>query len=99
MSAAKDEFAAAMETGRQVLAAPTPTGKPVTVINAALQTTGKEDSEMLRFDLSKRIDFRNLHPGCKIKWVRSGHNIQLERPEVVIRAIRAVIAQATAKTE
>jgi pimeloyl-ACP methyl ester carboxylesterase len=87
---AKEEFAALERTGQQILQAPTVTGKPVIVLSAA----DKLDSKTAQFAKAKRADLARLYPGCRQTWVDSGHFIQIEKPDVVIEAIREVIAKS-----
>jgi pimeloyl-ACP methyl ester carboxylesterase len=84
---AKEEFSALEQTGQQILQAPTVTGKPVIVLSAA----DKSDSKTAQFANAKRADLARLYPGCRQTWVDSGHFIQIEKPEVVIEAIREVV--------
>ncbi len=53
-----------------------------------------EHSETADYVNEKRRDVVNLYPGAKQLWVNSGHNIQRERPEAVIDAIRVVLGAA-----
>ncbi len=86
----KDEFNASNSTGERVLALPTFTGKPVIVLSAAKPL--EEKSEFADDDNEKRKDIARLYPGSKQIWVDSGHNIQKEKPESIIAAIREVIS-------
>ena len=87
---ARKEFGALVETGQEVLAAPKlPSGIPVVILVAPNKAT----TPIARFDNAKRTDFANLYPSAAIREVDGGHNIQLERPQVVIQAIREVISR------
>jgi pimeloyl-ACP methyl ester carboxylesterase len=50
-------------------------------------------SDLAKDVQAKRKDFKNLYPNAKQIWVDSGHMIQVEKPEVVIDAIREVLKQ------
>lgn len=84
----KGEFASAARTGQDVLSLPTVSGKPVIVLSAV----DKTDSELMRHVNDKRADLARLYPGSRHTWVECGHFIQRECPEVVIEAIRDVLA-------
>jgi pimeloyl-ACP methyl ester carboxylesterase len=82
-----EELAAAMDTGQQVLHAPTFSGKPVIVLSAI----DNSESELGQFVKAKRMDLPRLYPGSTQTWVESGHFIQRDKPEAVIQAVRAVL--------
>lgn len=84
-SVIKNELAAVSATGEAVSGLPPLTGKPVILLNA-LNTEGEPDDAH-----EKRKDMLRLYPGAKQIWVDSGHNIQIERPEAVVAAIREVL--------
>lgn len=83
----KKEFDAAGPTGQEVLNLPTVTGKPVWVLSAIDIST----SEAVRQANQKRADIARLYPGSRQLWVESGHNIQWDKPDVVIDAIRDIL--------
>jgi len=86
----KNEFNASNQTGESVLALPTFTGKPVMVLSASKPLA--EKSELADDANEKRKDIARLYPGSKQIWVDSGHNIQREKPESIVAAIREVIS-------
>lgn len=88
----KEELALAARTGEQVLGLPAPAGVPVFVLSASEPM--KETSELARFANEKRVDIARLYPGSRQIWVDSGHGIPLEKPETVVSAIRAALAEA-----
>jgi pimeloyl-ACP methyl ester carboxylesterase len=89
-SVIKNESAGASVTGEAISGLPILTGKPV-ILLSALQPIG--ETSVLAVDANeKRKDLLRLYPGAKQVWVDSGHNIQLEKPEAVIAAIREVIS-------
>lgn len=83
----KEELAAAMDTGQQVLHTPTFSGKPVIVLSAI----DNSESEISKFVKAKRMDLPRLYPGSTQIWVESGHFIQRDKPEAIIQAIHAVL--------
>ena len=86
---AQEELKLLNATGESVLALPTFTGKPVMVLSALKPLA--ERSETADYVNEKRRDVVNLYPGAKQLWVNSGHNVQREKPEAVVEAIRAVL--------
>lgn len=86
---AKDELTLLSQTGRQVLDLPTLSGKPVFVLSASKQldekSTAADDAN------AKRKDIAHLYPGSKQIWIDSGHAIPLEKPEVIVAAIREAL--------
>jgi hypothetical protein len=88
---ARTEFDAIDETGREVVALPTFTGKPVAILVARDTPNG---DELARDIAEKRADFASLYPGSEWQQVDSGHLIQKEKPQIVIDTIRKVLAQA-----
>lgn len=91
-ASAQEELKLLNATGESVLALPTFTGKPVMVLSALKPMA--ERSETADYINEKRRDVVNLYPGAKQLWINSGHNIQRERPEAVIEAIRGVMGAA-----
>jgi pimeloyl-ACP methyl ester carboxylesterase len=89
-TAMKQELQALDATGDEVLALPSFTGKPVIVLSA-LQPM-KVSSPLADDSNAKRKDLVRLYPGAQQIWVDSGHGIPLEQPEVVLSAIREVLA-------
>jgi pimeloyl-ACP methyl ester carboxylesterase len=88
--AAKQELDLVNSTGEQVLALPAFSGKPVIVLSA-MQPMDKKGA--LADDANeKRKDIAHLYPGARQVWVDSGHGIPLEKPEMVIAAIRQVLS-------
>lgn len=88
------ELAEAKETGQQVLRAPTFEGKPVIVLSAV----NDSQSEIAQFAKEKRTDLPRLYPGSRQKWVNSGHFIQRDKPEEVIRAIQEILKESKRTT-
>jgi pimeloyl-ACP methyl ester carboxylesterase len=91
---AKEELRLLPQTGQQVLSLPPFVGKPVFVLSAAEPM--KETSALARFSNEKRVDIARLHPGSHQVWVDSGHAIPLEKPEAVVNAITAALAELRA---
>ena len=89
---AKNEFDMLTATGQQVLALPTVTDRPVYVLSAAEPM--KETSDLAKFSNELRVDVARLYPHAKQVWVDGGHAIPLEKPEAVVNAIRAAMAEA-----
>lgn len=88
---ARAEFDALAETGQAVLAAPKlPAEMPVVILVAP----SKAKTPIAIFDNAKHADFANLYPHAIIREVDSGHNIQIERPQIVAEAIREVILRS-----
>lgn len=88
----KEELAAAVQTGAQVLATPWHPSCPVFVLQSRSRAQTFRLSALDRFSLDKKQDFLNLYPGCHLSWIDSGHNIQHEHPEAVLVALHAAIA-------
>lgn len=91
---AKQELDLLSRTGEQVLGLPTLSGKPVFVLSASEPM--KESSDLARFANEKRVDIARMYPGAKQTWVDGGHSIPLEKPQAVVDAIRAALAEARA---
>jgi pimeloyl-ACP methyl ester carboxylesterase len=89
---AKNEFDMLTATGQQVLALPTVTDRPVYVLSAAEPM--KETSDLAQFSNALRVDVARLYPNAKQVWVDGGHAIPLEKPEAVVNAIRAALADS-----
>ena len=85
-STAKQELALLQQTGTQLLGYAAPANTPVWVLSAARPL--KEKSALADDANEKRRDIARMYPGSKQVWVDSGHGIPLEKPEVVIAAIR-----------
>jgi pimeloyl-ACP methyl ester carboxylesterase len=79
------EFALIGKSGKGVLALPT-FDKSVIVLSASkpMQDQGK----LSDYANALRKDIKNLYPHSKQIWVDSGHNIPLEKPEIVIDSIK-----------
>ncbi len=88
----KEELAAAVQTGAQVLATPWHPSCPVFVLQSRSRAQTFRLSALDRFSLDKKQDFLNLYPGCHLSWIDSGHNIQHEHPEAVLAALHAAIS-------
>lgn len=86
----KNEMGALDTTGEAVLNLPPFTGKPVILLSALQPMNDK--SELALDANEKRKDLSRLYPGAKQVWVDSGHNMQREKPEAVIAAIREVLS-------
>lgn len=91
---AKDEFDGLTQTGQQVLSLPTVNDMPVYVLSAAEPM--KETSDLARFSNAMRQDIARMYPNAKQIWVEGGHAIPLEKPEAVVDAIRAALAEVRA---
>ncbi|MER2602780.1 MAG: alpha/beta hydrolase [Candidatus Competibacter phosphatis] len=86
---AKDERDLLPRTGKQVLDLPTLSGKPIFILSASKPL---DEKSMVADDANaKRKDIARLYPGSKQIWVDSGHGIPLEKPEVVVAAIREAL--------
>jgi pimeloyl-ACP methyl ester carboxylesterase len=85
----QNEFDAMSLTGQEVLSLPTVTDKPVIILSAV----DKRDNDVVKQANRKRADFVRLYPQGRQQWVESGHSIQSDKPEVVIAAIREILAQ------
>ncbi len=88
---AKDEFDLLTQTGQQVLALATVKDMPVYILSAAQPM--KESSDLARFSNELRQDIARLYPHAKQVWVDSGHAIPLEKPEAIVNAISAAMAE------
>jgi pimeloyl-ACP methyl ester carboxylesterase len=66
-----------------------PSAKPLIILSAV----DKRDNQVVKHSNSKRADFARLYPDGRQLWVESGHFIQTDKPEVVIEAIRDVLAR------
>lgn len=86
---AKDELDMLPQTGKQVLALPTLSNKPVFVLSASKPL--EEKSKIADDANEKRKDIARLYPGAQQVWVDSGHVIPLEKPESIIHAIREAL--------
>ena len=64
-------------------------GKPVIVLSA-LQPMSKK-SALADDTNEKRKDIARLYPGSIQRWIDSGHGVPMEKPDVVISAIREVL--------
>lgn len=87
----KEELNAIDATGETVLSLPPFTGKPVIVLSASEPMN--EKSELADDANEKRKDLIRLYPGARQLWVDSGHGIPLEKPELIISAIREVLPE------
>jgi pimeloyl-ACP methyl ester carboxylesterase len=83
------EFNSAPMTGQEVLRLPTVSNKPLVILSAV----DSRDNEVVKHSNSKRADFARLYPDGRQLWVEGGHFIQIDKPEVVIEAIRDVLAR------
>lgn len=90
----KEELAAAVQTGAQVLATPWHPSCPVFVLHAkpSVHPRTQRTSALDQFSLDKKRDFLNLYPGCHLTWIDSGHNIQHEHPEAVLAVLHTAIS-------
>jgi pimeloyl-ACP methyl ester carboxylesterase len=89
-AAAEAEFANVDRTGAAVLALPPHTGIPVVILlpDAAIDTA----SPLARDVDRKRKDMARLNPGAEAIIAHAGHGIPLDAPDVVVAAIRRVVA-------
>lgn len=86
---AKDELDLLPQTGKQMLDLPTLSGKPIFILSASKPL---DEKSMVADDANaKRKDIARLYPGSKQIWVDSGHGIPLEKPEMVVAAIREAL--------
>lgn len=86
---AEDELDLLPQTGKQVLALPTLSNKPVFVLSASKPL--EEKSKAADDANEKRKDIARLYPGAQQVWVDSGHAIPLEKPESVVAAIHQAL--------
>lgn len=86
---AEDELDLLPQTGKQVLALPTLSNKPVFVLSASKPL--EEKSKAADDANEKRKDIARLYPGAQQVWVDSGHAIPLEKPEAVVAAIHQAL--------
>ena len=84
------EFAAINKTGNEVLALPTATSMPITILSALEPMS--VHSELADDANAKRVDLANLYPNAEVIWVDSGHVIPYEKPEAVIDAINHIVS-------
>ncbi len=96
-STVQSEFAGISTTGETVLSLPPFSGKPVILLTATQPKDGK--SELDNDVKEKRADLLRLYPGAKQIMVDSGHNIQLEKPQAIIDAIREVLPLISRKED
>lgn len=82
----KEELRLVSKSGKEVLSLPTIAGKQVIVLSASKPLD--EKSELADYSNELRKDITRLYPDSKQIWVDSGHNIPLEKPEIVIDSIR-----------
>jgi pimeloyl-ACP methyl ester carboxylesterase len=88
-ASSKAEFAALAQTGRDVLAqAPLSRRIPAVILIAPDDSGG----EMAEIDNAKRRDFARLYPGATMIEAGNRHNVPQARPQMVIDAIRKVLA-------
>lgn len=91
---AKRELDALDATGQRVLGLPAPSGVRVWVLSALRPM--QERSPLADDVNEKRVALAALYSGSKQIWVDSGHGIPLEKPEVVLTAIREALGSASA---
>ena len=87
--AAKAEFAALDQTGREALAAPPPPADMPIMILIAPDASG---DRLALIDNAKRADFARLYPHATLRAVAGGHNIPGNDPQAVLDAIAEVLA-------
>ncbi|WP_233590003.1 alpha/beta fold hydrolase [Acidovorax sp. FJL06] len=92
---AKQELAALDATGQLVASLPVDSAMPVFVLSA-LRAAGASPSALADDANRKRAEIAHLYPGSTQVWVDSGHGIPLEKPEVVVQAIRDAVQAARA---
>lgn len=92
----KSELEGINRTGAEVLAMPPFPGERVIILSAQKPMNGT--SALARDANAKRVDLLRLYPGARQVWVDSGHGIPLEKPEVVIEAVREAIGKEIAET-
>lgn len=80
--AQKEELYAVEKSGEQILALPTVTKKPMTILSAAEPSMSK--SELADHTMGLKKDFKLLYPEAKQIWIEGGHNIPIEKPEVIL---------------
>jgi len=84
----KKEFDGTKVLGEKILKLPTPN---IPIIILSSNESNASSSALARDSHEKRKDLKNLYPNAKQIWVESGHMIQVEKPNVVINAIEAMI--------
>jgi len=94
---AKDELALVSQTGEQVLGYSSPIDMFVFVLSAAEPLN--KHSKVADDANQKRKDIAHLYPSSKQIWVESGHGIPLEKPEVVVQAIRDAMQSSKSKPD
>ena len=89
---AKLELASLDATGQRVLGLPVDPAVPVWVLSALKPM---QASSVLADDANqKRADLARLYPGAQQVWVDSEHGIPLEKPDAVVKAVRAAVGRA-----
>lgn len=89
---AKLELDALDRTGQLVLGLPVDPAVPVWVLSALKPM---QASSVLADDANrKRADLARLYPGSQQVWVDSEHGIPLEKPDAVVKAVRAAVGRA-----
>jgi pimeloyl-ACP methyl ester carboxylesterase len=86
-STERQELAEATTTGQDVLRAPSLVSKPIAILSA----DSNPWLERGRFARSKQSDLDRLYPGSRHTWIDSGHFIQEDNPDSVIKEIRWVV--------
>ncbi|HRF57130.1 MAG TPA: alpha/beta fold hydrolase [Campylobacterales bacterium] len=87
--AQKEELYAVEKSGEQILALPTVTKKPITILSAAEPSMNK--SELADHTMGLKKDFKTLYPEAKQIWIEGGHNIPIEKPEVILLEIDNIL--------
>jgi pimeloyl-ACP methyl ester carboxylesterase len=92
---ASEEFKNITATGKEVLSLPPlPANLPTVILIAPSAPTSKDpsDAAMDAYDNALRWDFIKLYPAASVHETHTSHNIHGERPELVVQAIKDVLA-------
>lgn len=87
------EFAAAAQTGQQVLAAPVWRNLPTLILLSGPVHAPASRSALLRHDRQLKESYTTLYPGSELRWLDCGHDIPRERPQAVAAALRELITR------
>lgn len=89
------EFAAAAQTGQQVLAAPAWHNPPTLILLSGPAHAPPFQSALLRHDRQLKESYAALYPGSELRWLDCGHDIPRERPQAVATALRELVTRCT----
>ena len=94
---ASEEFKNTTATGKEVLCLPAlPANLPTVILIAPPDSTSKHpfDAAMDAYDNAMRWDFAKLYPAASVRQTHTSHDIHGEKPELVVQAIKDVLAQS-----